>query len=562
MSLFSTIQQSSGALQAAQVGLQVVGNNIANANTEGYIRERLEQAPAAAVRHGRLIKGQGVRPTGIKQIVDKALAERMYNASTALGSAETIEKAYTQLEELTADLENNGLNQQLSLLNNAFHELSTQPADPTAREFVILQADSLATNLNRAREAALERQQAWNNRVAGIADDVNRLSHQIAELNVEIATTEGGGAVGSDATGLRDQRYQALEELSELIDINIQELDNGNVSVFVGGDYLVNNGLRREVHAVYDEEAGGQQVRIVETDSPLQVTGGTLAGTIQARNEVFGNYVDQLDEVAGALIRSVNEVHSQGQGRTGYQSLEASVATEPGVPLPEAGLPWTPKNGAFDINVVDLDGEVISSHRIDVRMLGQVGDSTVGSVVADIDAIDGLTARVDGNGRIEIESDTPTAQFTFGEDTSGFLAATGVNTLFDGSDASDIAVRSELQENSDLLAVSRGGINADTETLTRMLDLVDKPLDFKSGQSVRGIYEQTIAATGQKVSLHKSATEGLRNFHATLESRHLAITGVNIDEESIKLISYQRAFQASSRVIATASEMLEILVSL
>jgi flagellar hook-associated protein 1 FlgK len=95
-----------------------------------------------------------------------------------------------------------------------------------------------------------------------------------------------------------------------------------------------------------------------------------------------------------------------------------------------------------------------------------------------------------------------------------------------------------------------------------MLDLVDEPLDFKSGQSVRGIYEQTIAATGQKISLHKSATEGLRNFHATLESRHLAITGVNIDEESIKLISYQRAFQASSRVIATASEMLEILVSL
>jgi flagellar hook-associated protein 1 FlgK len=62
--------------------------------------------------------------------------------------------------------------------------------------------------------------------------------------------------------------------------------------------------------------------------------------------------------------------------------------------------------------------------------------------------------------------------------------------------------------------------------------------------------------------LQQSATEGLRSFHATLEGKHLAITGVNIDEEAIDMITYQRAFQASSRVIAAASEMLELLVNL
>ena len=95
MGLFGTIQQSSGALQAAQIGLQVVGNNIANANTPGYIRQQLEQSSAEAVRDGSLIKGHGVRPTGIVQMVDKALAERMFNAKTALAGSEALDKAYS-----------------------------------------------------------------------------------------------------------------------------------------------------------------------------------------------------------------------------------------------------------------------------------------------------------------------------------------------------------------------------------------------------------------------------------------------------------------------------------
>ena len=91
---------------------------------------------------------------------------------------------------------------------------------------------------------------------------------------------------------------------------------------------------------------------------------------------------------------------------------------------------------------------------------------------------------------------------------------------------------------------------------------MDEPLDHLGGRSVRKAYEESIRSLAQKISLQESATEGIRNFHATLQSQHLAITGVNIDEEAIKMITYQRAFQASSRVIATASEMLELLVSL
>jgi flagellar hook-associated protein 1 len=95
-----------------------------------------------------------------------------------------------------------------------------------------------------------------------------------------------------------------------------------------------------------------------------------------------------------------------------------------------------------------------------------------------------------------------------------------------------------------------------------MVDLVDKPIDALGGKSVRDIFDSNVAVLGQKVSLQKSITDGATGLYETLQSQHLAITGVNIDEESIQLIAYNRAFQASARVISVASEMLDILVNI
>lgn len=562
MSLFGTIQQSSGALQTAQIGLQVVGNNIANTNTPGFIRQDLQQASAIGTRQGGLILGHGVRAIGVTQSVDKALAERLFSATNALAGADTLDRAYAQLEDLTSDLDNDGLGNQLSLFNNSLHELSAQPGDPSLRDFVILQGETLAANIQRSRDQTLELRDSFNVELDGLADEVNRLTGRIADLNLSIATVEGGGLVDSDATGLRDQRLLDLEALSALVDINIQEQESGAVAVFVGGDYLINNGLSREVYTAFSSSLGGTEIRIVETDSPLAPSSGQVASVLAARDGIFGEHLESLDELAAGLIRSVNEVHSQGQGRRGYREITSSEAATPGVPLVDSGLAVLPRNGTFDLNVVDVDGEVISNHRISVRQLGQVGDSTVNSIAADIDAIDGISASLSADGELQIVSDSPTAQFTFGEDTSGFLASIGINTFFTGSSAVDIQVNQVIRDDADLFAISTGGIGEDTAALTELIDIVDRPLDLLNGRSVRQQYEQTVADLGQEIALQSSATEGLRNFHATLQGQHLAITGVNVDEESIKLIAFQRAFQASSRVIATASEMLELLVNL
>ena len=395
-----------------------------------------------------------------------------------------------------------------------------------------------------------------------MSDDINRLTQNIARLNLEIANIEGGGLVASDATGLRDQRYRDLEELATYVDINYQEQESGAVAVFVGGDYLVNNGTAREVYTSRADTQRGPEIRIVETDSPLQAAGGKLAATLVARDEIIAGYLQGLDEFSSALIRAVNEVHSQGQGKRGHTLIVSDQSLAVDVPLQDAGLPWTPRNGSFDINVVDTDGRIIGRHRIGVRMLGGTGDSTMESIVAQIDAIDGIVASVTADGHVEIRSDSAASAFTFGEDTSGLLAAVGINTFFSGSSAVDIAVAQPLQQDPELLAVSAAGIAEDTQVLNELTEALDKPLDFLGGRSVRSGYERVLTDIAQQGSRQRAALDGHRDLHATLQSQHLAITGVNIDEEAIQMAMYQRAFQASSRVIATAIEMLELLVTL
>lgn len=562
MSLFSTITQSAVALQVSQLGLQVVGNNIANANTPGYIRQNLELASGAPTRLGGLVVGQGVRTTGVVQQFDHALAERMWQAGTAVEGSGVLERAYRQLEDLTGGLDGNGLNQRLTMFNDSLHELANQPASSFARDMVLQQGAAMAEAIGQLHDKALGLQRAWDEELQPAAEEINRLTARIAQLNLDIVTIEGGRVLHSDATGLRDERYQAIEELSRYISINVQEQPSGSVTIFVGGDYLVSETQAREVFTASSGDVLGSEIRIRDTDSPLQSTGGAVAATLQVRDQLFHNYLADLDTLAAGLARAVNEVHSQGQGTVGYTSLTGTVATETGVPLDRAGLDWVPDNGSFDVHVVDDAGTLVGTHRIAVRRLNMVGDSTVDSIVADIDAIEGLSASIDPDGKIRIDGETPGLGFTFGDDTSGFLAAAGVNTFYSGNSATTLEVNAALRANPRLLAVSRHGIAADTDVLAELVAVMDQPQSTLHGQSVRGVLEQSMSRLAQAASLQRSAGEGNRNYHATLQGEHLGITGVNLDEEAVRMITYQRAFQASSRVIAAASEMLELLVNL
>lgn len=562
MSLFGTINNSAGALQTAQIGLHTVGNNIANANTEGYIRQELVQTTPAPSRIGNLVLGQGVRAASIVQKVDQAVLERLWGATSDLASATLRQKTLGDVESLLNDLNGGGLSDDIISFNESLHDFATEPNDSSLRTNVIQSAESLSSEIQRTYTTARSYQTDLDASLGDTVDRINSLTTKLGDLNVRIMTIEGGRALSSDATGLRDERYRTIEQLSQLVKLNVEEQATGSVSISIGGDYLVAENIVRELYVNHEREVNSGKVLFRDNDAEVQILGGELKAMTEGRDSLLGGVLDGLDRLAQDLIREFNTVHSQGQGKYGFETLTGTVEVDDRAALDDSGLSWTVDGGSFDISLVDDSGAHISRHRIEVRKGDPQTASNIPSIIGDIDAIDGIRAEVLPSGEIKISSDVPGVRFTFGEDTSGFVAAAGLNTMFAGTNADTIAINPLLKTQPEMLAISSGGIGADTDTITRLVDLIDQPIVRNGGESIRESYSSVINRLSQNAANQKASTQGLQQYYSTLQSENMAITGVNIDEEAIKMIGYQRAFQASSRVISVASEMLDILTNL
>jgi flagellar hook-associated protein 1 FlgK len=565
MSLFAAIQQSANALQVSELGLQVVGNNIANANTPGYIRQELVQAPAAGYRFGDVVLGYGVRAVGVRQKIDQYVVDRLRTTESELASSQALANVYTQVESIFGELTDNDLSSQLAEFSNSISDVLNQPGNDSLRRLVIERGKTLTSSIRGIDQQLSDISSNLSSEVRGAAGDINRLTSRLAELNRRIVETEGGRSSGSDAVGLRDERLQVLQELSTVIDIRAVEQPSGSVTVFVGGEYLVSDGIQRQVSYALRTEDGESvpEVRLTDTDSPLQVSGGRLHGLYEARDGALSGIQGDLDQFAHDLIEQFNRIHSQGQGLEGFSEITSELGSDdPTAPLDLSGYPIKVANGAFEIQVLDLTTGTSKTHEIRINLQGNTQDTSLVDVQSAIDAISGLSAEITPEGKLRISADSHLIQFSFQNDTSGFLAASGTNTFFVGDSASNIAISSLVADDPRFLAASSTGVGGGTENALRLAQAFDAPLDSLNGQSIKQNYENLVVRVTQDINVQAGISEGLKNFYRSLEGQHLAISGVNMDEEAVKMIFYQRAFQASSRVIQASSEMLETLVNL
>jgi flagellar hook-associated protein 1 FlgK len=565
MSLFSTIQLANNALSASQIGLQVVGQNIANANTPGYIREEVILSPAPTQRDGNLLLGLGVQVKAVVQKIDLFLEDRLRGSTSERVSAETQENAYLELEGLIGELSDTDLSTSLNNFFNSVTEVLNQPESVSVRNLAVLQAETLSSDINRLAGRVRDLFTDLNKRIISVADDINSLTAEIATLNIRIAEVEGGTIGGSDAVGLRDQRLVALSRLAELIDVRVEEQTSGGVAIFSGGEFLVFEGRRRAVDVEETSERGLSvaEIQLAETQSPLTLRGGEAGGLTVARDQVLGTFLDNLDAFAGTLAFEFNKAFVSGQGLSGYEQLVSEFAVDDAdQELDAAGLPFTPVNGAFDLLVHNTRTGLTQTTQIRVDLNGLDEDTTLNDIVTAIDAIDGVSASVNSQNRLQISSDAADTEFAFGGDTSGLLAALGVNTLFSGSSALDLGVSQALRDDPGKFAASRGGIGEDTENAVLLASFIDQPLETANGSSLAVLYDRLVSEVTQGSTVAGGLADGFRIFESTLLGQKLAISGVSLDEEAVQMLTFQRAYQASARLIATLSDLLDILVNL
>jgi flagellar hook-associated protein 1 len=565
MSLIGALNIGKSALATHQAAINVTGNNIANAGNANYTRQVGHVRPGVdqQLRPG-LFVGTGINLESVQRQIDEALEGRLRGSVSTEAGAATMHQWLSRIESVFNELSDDDLSSQLSAFFNSWSNLANQPHDPSLRQIVLQNGDSVARWLQSLRSDLVDLQKDVDSRLGALVNDADQLGRQVAELNAQIVRLEAG--TGAQANGLRDQRDVVLRQLSELIDIRTLPGDNGMVNVFVGSEPLVFGTESRGVCLRQDAVDGQLHATIVfkANNGAMRLTGGALGALSEVRTQHMQRLIDEVDGYATTLMFELNRLHASGQGLEGFTSITgASQVLDAGVPLNDArsGLAFVPESGSVVVHVRDRLSGLTTSTLVQIDLDGQGGnDTTLQSLVAGFHGIDGVAASIQG-GRLRLAAEG-NVEISFSQDSSGVLAALGINTFFTGRDARDIAVNPLLKSTPALLAAARNGQAGDDQTALAIAALESKALPALGGQSLVGRYQAMVTSVAVATDGARRNAEAGRIVRETLHAQREALSGVSLDEEAINLMKQQRAFQGAAKLISVVDEMMRTMLNM
>ena len=329
------------------------------------------------------------------------------------------------------------------------------------------------------------------------------------------------------------------------------------------------------------------------TENIGRLTGGKLTAYFSTRDYNAGRYIDKLDALANSIVWEVNRIHSQGAGEQKMTySLGSSQVNRTDVPLgtSQSGLAYGNRltTGNLSFQIYDENGKPLpvgtppngipESLDLDPGTPGvQNFDPSIHSLEDLVNAINHpnnygefMEASI-VNGSLQLTS-RPGTSFAAKTDTTGLLAALGINTFFQGSDATDMAIKPDVIQNTNF--INAGKVNANGEVSTgdnsiakELADLATKEVTISTGwetthQTLGAYYGALVGIVGADTRTAKFNADYNKTLSNDLEQQALSITGVNLDEEMTQLIKFQHSYTAAAKLITTADQMLQTLLSL
>lgn len=312
--IYGLLSIGQSALLTQQKAIDITGNNIANVNTPGYSRQRLNIKQNNPVRVDGQTMSTGVTAdTGIQRFYDQFLGAQLNGENENLGRWEAQKQALERAELMFDDTESSGLSNAMSLYWNAWQDLSNNPSGVAERTSLISAGQYLATTFNQTYNNLRDLQSDIDTHVTNIVSDINDMTDRIAELNRKVNQVE---VTGHNANDFRDERDELVLELSKLIDIQSFEDGDGNINISVGnGKPLVDGTATWDlttadnggVQDVFWQANNGTTVNITG-----QITSGELKGWIYSRDISIDDYLTRLDTLGSNIISEVNTLHSSG----------------------------------------------------------------------------------------------------------------------------------------------------------------------------------------------------------------------------------------------------------
>ncbi len=323
-----------GALDADQSALNIVANNVANANTTGYTRETPNFEENAPIEINGVEYGAGAQQTGGTSVRDRVLEERLMQQQQLASSTSSRLTALNSIQALFAPDSGSSsstagdISSDITRFFDSFSSLESDPTNSSLREQVLSTAATLAADVSSAASSLTSQQSSLDQEAGGgVATQVNSLTAAIANLNQQIQSVSAGG----DAGTLEDQRQQDLSALSQLIGINQITTENDGLSVTTAsGELLVSGAASFQMTTAISGVVTHFFVNGTDVTNQLASGGGVLGGYITARDQDIPSALDALDQLAYGISTVVNAQNNAGTDLAGDNGGAGDIFSAPG----------------------------------------------------------------------------------------------------------------------------------------------------------------------------------------------------------------------------------------
>ncbi len=476
---------SLSGLMAAQRSLETVQNNISNVNTEGYSRQRVEQASNIAQLTGDGYVGQGVNVTNIARSYDQFINKQLNSSISAFGDADQFQQLATRVDNLMADPAT-GVAPVLNSFFNAVNEVANDPTSIPSRQVLLSNANNLTQSLNTMSSQFEAIRTQNNNDMTSKVNDINSLAKSIADLNVQIAAGLGLTQGLKQPNDLLDKQDAMISKLAAIINVSVVHQTDGTSSIFIGsGQALVlKNGAAEFTMLQSQFDPSKLEVGINTASGVMnisrQMSGGSLGGSLRFRDEVLDPAQQQIGRVAAGLAMDINALHKSGYDLDGKQGgdLFSGIAS-----VPVVSNPLNTGNSVVTANFQDVNIHPAAAANLDYS------DFTLKYVNAG-NGVDYTLTRIRDNQVINL---TANATSTPGISTLSFAATQPVNF-----DRTAYSMTSTVSPGAFTPAISGAGGEAFSLT-------VDGLTIFNKGALASG---ETIAKSDLDSALNQFLTSG------------------------------------------------------
>ncbi len=643
-------------LNAAQRAFDIIGNNIANAATDGYHRQRLNLTPAYSSQIGDVILGGGVDIAGITRMIDGFLEKEILRqqssseqVSQELNMLRTVENSLGELSD------GGGLSTALDDFFNSLQDLSAHPVESIWQNQAVTSAQTLAAKFKTIGQFLTSLESQISLEAENVVNQVNALTGKIAELNQNI---ERQKISSGQAYNLSDQRDQCIVELSKLISVETMSREYGIVDVSSSGIPLVVSTSAFELEVGIKENLDLGITAAGESNYNNDVQGGRLGALLSLKNDLIAGIHNDLDNLANAIIQQINQYHVQGVGSegsftelTGFSMISDNLVdfgpsvsdgsiyfrvtntstgavTRTQVPIDTSTdsltsiaaaitaitgltasvydsrlhiqadtdykfdfLPCvlpTPTNSDFTgatsppaISVSGIyTGTKNQTFTFTVSGSDSIGNGSVQITVTDGDGNTVTTLNVGSNyaagDRLDIGNGIKIALGTgdladgntfevdafVDSDTSGVLAVAGINALFSGSNASNIAVCSDISAAPGRIATALGEDTTDNNNVLRMTALQNQAVTALDSLTPGEYYRRLITDIGQQVSVKQLHQKNIEVMVQNLANQQSEISGVNINDEAARMLIFEQMFKAMAKYLSTLQSSLSTIMEI